>query len=279
MHRRQTTTPGLPIVKRLIKFAGAGVIALTCQIFAQAQPTEKSMVSVVQKTALQAVQADKIDILGNTLSIATEKFRAVRDYQCTLVKQERIDAGLQEEFVALLQVRSQPFSVHVKYQSPKNVAGREAIYVTGKYNGKMKAKGPFGLIGYLTLDVHDPKAMMGTHHAITEVGIGHVLELIGAVHTKLRTSGPDAAHYSWNETTVNRRDCLCIEVIDPKADGKPNTYRSMLYFDKELGLPIRVERYGPPAANGSSGELLEVFTFVDLRLNVGLNDAVFAAER
>ena len=45
---------------------------------------------------------------------------------------------------------------------------------------------------------------------------------------------------------------------------------------KESKLPIRLENYDWPVQGGTEGgELLETFSYVNLRFNVGLKDADF----
>jgi hypothetical protein len=49
-----------------------------------------------------------------------------------------------------------------------------------------------------------------------------------------------------------------------------------VYVDKDLRLPVRVEVYDWPARNGDPrGELLECYSYINLRFNVGLTDAAF----
>ena len=59
----------------------------------------------------------------------------------------------------------------------------------------------------------------------------------------------------------------------------PNGYfqyfRDVVYFDKETHLPIRLEFYDWPRQQGDPGQLVEVYSFANMRLNVGLGDNVF----
>src|SRR5262249_12998001 len=81
------------------------------------------------QTILQGSAPADVDVLGIWITAARETFQRVRDYQCTFIKRERLDGALQEEQSAVLQVRQQPFSVHLRFVAPKSAAGREAIYV------------------------------------------------------------------------------------------------------------------------------------------------------
>jgi hypothetical protein len=119
--------------------------------------------------------------------------------------------------------------------------------------------------------------MVGTRHTITEAGLGHLIdEIMAAAQSRTKTDGSDAPQVAINEVQVNRRSCVRIEVTDPKADGKKSHYRSAVYFDKETNLPIRIENYDRLRANGpASGEMVECFTYLDLKFNSGLTDAAF----
>src|SRR6476469_635990 len=81
------------------------------------------------------------DPVGQMIAEARTSFGRVRDYMGTLVKQERVEGQLQPEQFIAIRVRQQPFSVHLKWQGPKQFVGQEAAYVAGKNNGQMRAKG------------------------------------------------------------------------------------------------------------------------------------------
>ena len=262
-------------------FILAGLTLLCAWQSSNAQPAnptsmDNSAVKIVQQTEPRLVPLNENDILGTWSKAAASAFQKVRDYQSTFVKQERIDGALQEEQIALLKVRNQPFSVAVKFQAPKSMAGRGAAYVVGKNNNQLRAKGPLGIATF-SLDPHDPKVMQGTRHAITEAGIGHLInEITAAAQTRTKTEGADALQVAINEVQVNRKGCVRIEITDPRADGKKSHYRSAAYFDKETNLPIRIENYDRLRANGpAGGELMECFTYLDLKFNIGLTDAAF----
>lgn len=215
-----------------------------------------------------------VDLLGIWTAAARDTFKQVRDYQCTFVKRERIDGTLQEEQTALMQVRTHPFSVRMKFVAPKSVAGREAIYVAGRNNGKIKAKGSgaLSLVGYVSLDPRDPRAMQGTRHVITEAGIGNLIQRLSQAKAR---PGDRGIQSLVSEVEVNRRPAVRIEVIDPNADGHHTFYRSVVYFDKETNLPVRFDAYDRPKAPGTAGDLIESYTYVDLRFNLGLSDTTF----
>jgi hypothetical protein len=238
------------------------------------RPSHRSVPKPEEPTIIQVSATDDVDVLAVWIDAARETFQRVRDYQCTLVKRERIDGVLQEEQTAVLRVRTQPFSVHLKFVAPKSAVGREAIYVAGRNNGKMRAKGggALNLVGFVNLDPHDPRAMHGTRHSITEVGIGYMLERLALA----RGAGRSLAPVSVGDAVFHNRPCARVEVIDPSADGVRVPYRSVIYFDKDTNLPIRYEAYDRPKAGNPSGDLIESCSYLDCRFNLNLTDAAFA---
>jgi len=97
----------------------------------------------------------------------------VQDYSAILYKQERIDGELQEQEVAFVKVRQQPFSVHMFFLAPHK--GRECLYVEGPAgtDGKLHARdsGFRRRLGVFELDPVGRLAMAGQKYPITKLGI------------------------------------------------------------------------------------------------------------
>ena len=67
-----------------------------------------------------------------------------------------------------------------------------------------------------------------------------------------------------------------MELTHHVFNGQLYCYRCVVYFDKELKLPVRVEVYDWPKPNGNpNGELLECYSYTNLKFNLGLTDAAF----
>jgi hypothetical protein len=210
------------------------------------------------------------------IEMARQAYQGVRDYQCRMVKQERIDGRLQPRTTMAMWVRTEPFSVYFRWEEPRTLAGQEACYVAGRNNGKMRArgKGLLGAVGFITLDINDPKVRANSRHAITEAGIGHLIEEFAPGWERER---------QWNQTQVrlaeyeyDGRRCVRVETIHADTPrGRFRHYRDVVYFDKETHLPVRMEAYDWPHRPGEAGDLLEMYSYAALRLNVGLGDEVF----
>jgi Protein of unknown function (DUF1571) len=210
------------------------------------------------------------------LAAARTAYKHISDYSCTMIKRERIDGELQPANVISMKVRAEPFSVYLQWQEPKEIVGQEACYVAGKNDGKMrvKAAGTFvGLIGFVPLDPNDPRAQATSRHSITEAGIGNLLDRFTKGWTQEKQWGQTQVKVA--EYDYNKRRCVRVETIHPKDTEKFVFHRNVVYFDKETHLPVRTECYDWPKNPGEKGELVEVYSYVNVKVNVGLEDDVF----
>lgn len=224
-----------------------------------------------------AAAGSQMDEPLRLLGEARQSFQGVRDYTCVLVKRERLRGQLAADNVINMKVRNQPFSVYLRWQSPKDLAGQEACYVAGRNNGMMRvhSTGLIGAVGFVSIDPRDPRAQANSRHAITEAGIGNLIERF-AKHwdeeRRLNLTQVRVGDYEYN-----KRRCTRVETVHPDNRGNHFTsYRTVLFFDQENHLPIRIEVYGWPRAGGpAEGELLESYSYVNLRLNAGLGEDSF----
>jgi hypothetical protein len=210
------------------------------------------------------------------LGEARQSYQRVRDYTCTLIKQERVRGQLQPENMMTMRVRTQPFSVYLKWYGPKQFAGQEVSYVAGR-NGNMMSvhsTGLMGAVGFVKIAPNDPRVLQHSRHTITEAGIGNLIERYATRWEAERRQNKTQVRLADYE--YNKRRCSRVECIHPEKTPDAYCYRNIVYFDKETRLPIRTESYDWPRQGGPpGGDLLEAFSFVDLRFNVNLNDAAF----
>jgi hypothetical protein len=218
------------------------------------------------------------DPTAQLLADARASFARVRDYMGTLVKQERVGGQLQPEQFVSLRVRQQPFSVYLKWQGPKHFEGQEAAFVAGKNNNKLRAKGAglAGAVGYLSMDPTDPRALRQSRHAITETGLGHLIETVARGYEVEHRLPPSQVQTRFADYAFQQRPCTRMEVTHLVNNGQFYCHRCVVYFDKQMKLPVRFEAYDWPAAGApQGGELLECYSYIDLKFNVGLTDAAF----
>jgi hypothetical protein len=210
------------------------------------------------------------------LATARQNFATVRDYSCTMIKREHLSGQMSPDNVIAMKVRKEPFSVYLRWVEPKAMVGQEVCYVAGKNDGKMRVKSPglLGAVGFVSLDTNDERARKSSRHSITEAGIGNLLDRYQVgwdAERKLNLTQVRVGEYEYN-----KRRCSRVEtVLRANPEGKFPYQRTVVYFDKESNLPIRVECYDWPRRAGEAGEQVEVYNYVNLKLNVGLSDDVF----
>lgn len=202
-------------------------------------------------------------------------YQRVQDYTCTFLKRERIDGRLTPQNVMMMKARTQPLSFYMKFQTPH--AGREAIYITGRNGGRALVHdvGLGKLIaGTLALDPRGGRAMEDCRHPITEAGIGHLIDQI-ARRWEAEMKPGETRVVIQPRVLVNKRPSTMIESTHPQRHPSYLFYQVKVYIDHEIGLPIRFEAYDWPRRPGGVPELVEEYTFLNLRLNVGLSDPDF----
>jgi hypothetical protein len=203
------------------------------------------------------------------------RYETLSDYVCTFSKRERIDGRLRPRHVMLMKVRTRPRSIYFKFRQPS--PGREAIYVDGRNDGKVLAH-EVGLkrllAGTLSLDPTGSMAMEDNRHPITHAGIGSLLDTVESRWS--RDLDPTESMIAIRDgQLVGSRPCTLIESTHPRHLPQLLFYRVRVYIDRELGLPVRFEAYDWPVSPEAAPELVEEYTYTDLKLNVGLTDADF----
>jgi hypothetical protein len=208
---------------------------------------------------------------------AQNRFRGVRDYTCYMVAQERIRGELQPEHLTEMKMRVQPFSVYFRWLAPRKYVGQQVCYVHGRNGNKMRvhSKGLLGAIGFVNVDPNDPRVKENSRHTITEAGLGNMIRRLAVAWENERRLNETQVRIA--EYEYNKRRCTRVEAVHPSsANGQFQNYRTVVYFDKELHLPIRIEMYDWPRRGGNpGGDLNESYSYLNPRFNVGLTDAHF----
>jgi hypothetical protein len=222
-----------------------------------------------------ARHTDPIARARGAIAECQQRYRHVHDYTCTFVKRERVGDRLTAPHIMVMKARTNPISVYFKFHQPNR--GREAIYVQGRNNGLIVAH-DVGLTKFLAGTMHlDPTgslAMEENRHPVTEAGIGMLIDTVAKRWAAELHPGESQVTFH-NDSRVGDRRCVLIESVHPEHGPGFLFHKVKLYIDQEHGLPIRFEAYDWPAARGVAPELVEEYTFQDLKLNVGLHDRDF----
>lgn len=216
--------------------------------------------------------------------------RNIKDYTCRIIKRERIkgELGPIEHMDAKIRNRVVqdgkvvvPLSVYLKFVSPKNVEGREVIWVEGKNNNKLKAHegGVSGrFLPSVWLDPDGALAMRGQLHPIYDIGIENLV-------LKLIERGEREKQYGECEVEfrpgakINGRKCTLLMVSHPVQRPHFEFHLAQIFIDDELKVPIRYAAYFWPSTAGEPElPVLEEYTYLNIKLNQNLTDADFDPE-
>lgn len=223
-----------------------------------------------------------LHLAHNTLSYIREN---VHDYTGILIRRERIDGVLGDHEFMGIKVRNRkmengvirtPFSIYVTFLKPADLKGREVIYVENQNKGNIIVheggfRGKF--IPTVELDPNGMLAMRGQRYPITEAGIENLC-------VKLIEKGERDRHHAeclvdQKRVKLGDRPGLLISVIHPVERPHFDFYKAEIFIDEELQVPVRYAAYLWPTSPGGEGELLEEYTYQNIKLNVGLKEIDF----
>lgn len=228
--------------------------------------------------------------LDRALQIARDSLTHCRanisDYTAVLIKRESVGGTLGESEYMQVKVRNhklqggrvvQPFSVYLGFLKPSTVKGRECIYVGGQNGNKVVAheggfKGRF--LPTVNIAPNGMLAMRGQRYPITEVGIENlILKLIerGEVARKY----PDVKCEFRRNARIKDRVCTILQVTQPIRRPELVFYQAQIFIDDELNVPIRYVAYDWPTRAGAQPQIIEEYTYLNLKVNVGLTAADF----
>jgi hypothetical protein len=232
----------------------------------------------VRGQSVPAENATGMDQAIALLNEARRHFQTVRDYECRLIKRERVHGVLLPESTMIMKVRNQPFSVYLRCESPEADRGLEVCYVSGRNKGMMRVhpSGLLSILGFVSVAPRDPRALEENRHCITEAGLGHLLESTARYWDMERRLNKTRVQI--NDDELDGRACTRIVTIHPDREvGSYYGYRCVLWLDKVTHLPVGAQTYDWPRPGGPpEGDLLERYRYSDLRCNVGLGEDTFS---
>ena len=230
---------------------------------------------VAPSAAPSPVEEEPVARAIRTIKECQSRYASIHDYSCTFYKRERINGRLTPLYVMAMKARTAPRSIYFKFESPYK--GREAIYVEGRNEGKILAH-DVGftrfLAGTMELEPTSARAMEDNRHPITDAGIGNLIDTI-CRRWQSELSTEESLIVFDPDMTIGPRRCVMIESIHPHRQPSFQFHKVRLFIDSEHRLPIRFEGYDWPGEQGGPAELVEEYSYIDLRLNVGLDDSDF----
>ena len=116
--------------------------------------------------------------------------------------------------------------------------------------------------------------MEGNRYPITQIGIANLTHRLIEVAEHDKNYGECEVQFR-KGAKVNNRVCTVIEVTHPTPRRNFLFHKAVVYVDDEMNVPIRYEAYSWPRTPGGEPVLDEEYTYVNMKLNVGLTDYDF----
>lgn len=212
--------------------------------------------------------------------------RQVKDYTCTLVKQEILPSGMSEEQEIDVQFRQAPYSVNFHWRRNAGLAER-VIYVAGKWIDE-DADSPDErdlavcqpgaiariLVKSVKQPIHGKMARKTSRRFIDDFGFTNALNMLIKYCEIARDKGELKLEFC-GETRFDGRPVWVVRRHLPYV-GEGGLYPDQLaeiFIDKEYRVPVAVYCY---ADEGKSPEhLLGKYEYRNIRMHAGLSEQDF----
>jgi Protein of unknown function (DUF1571) len=227
--------------------------------------------------------------LDPALNVARESLTLVEsnvhDYTALLVKRERVGDVLGENEYMRAKIRNRkvqngqivvPFSVYLAFLKPTTVKGREVLFVENANQGKLFAHegGMKRMLGTHTLEPNGWLAMQGQRYPITDIGITNLVTKLIERGERDKRVGLCGVQF-FEGAKVSGRECTVIQVEHPEQKAPYDFHIAQVFMDNEYRIPVRYAAYTWPKTPGGEPEVLEEYTYQDIKFNVGLKDSDF----
>lgn len=209
--------------------------------------------------------------------IGLKELETIDDYCATVAKRERWGTKLNDYEYFFVKIRHKPFSVYIYFLSPESLRGQEVIWVEGQNNGNMWAHTvgiKDAVVGTVSLSPTGMIAMKGQRYPLTEIGLLNMVKRLIEVGQRDMQYGECEVNF-YPGAKVNDRACTCLQVVHPVPRRNFLFHIARIFVDEELLVPIRYESWGWPQQPGGPPELIEEYTYLNLKLNNGFTDLDF----
>lgn len=209
----------------------------------------------------------------------------IADYTCTMVKRERVKGKLNDYEYMFSKIRNRkvdgdslkvPFAIYMYFLKPENTKGREALYIEGANDGKLIAHegGKLTIIPSVWLKPESGIAMANNRYPITEAGIENLVARLIEKGERDRKRDECTVEFRKN-AKINGRSCTLLKVTHPVPRDYFDFHIAQIFIDDEYQVPVRYAAYTWPAPGSTEPLLEEEYTYLNLKLNVGLTEVDF----
>ena len=254
-----------------------GVAILSCASVCLAQGVPEAPDPAGGRTQ-QAAQPSREHPLVPAIALVKDRcvgaLNGIQDYEAVFTKRELIQGKLTTQ-VMQMRLREKPFSVYLRFGG--DFEGREILFVQGQNNNQLLAhegSGFASLAGTMTLDPRGEMAMAENHYPITHIGMRNLISQV-LEQWELESKFAECDVKYFPQAKLGERSCEVIQCSHPQPRREFRFHVCRVFLDKELKLPVRVENYGFPTQNAPNPPLHEEYTYSNVKVNVGLQDADF----
>lgn len=268
---------------------------LVCILYVQFALTDENEVVLSSRSPIvmaATVAQDPFEKLIQTdplkaLKEARERhLKQVKDYRCTLVKQEMLPSGMSEEQEIDVLFRHEPYSVMFHWQRNPGLAER-VIYVKGRWidedaeNPEERDQAlcqPGAIARLLVKSIKQPirgsMARKNSRRYLDEFGFSHALYLLVKYCDIAKAKGELKLEYC-GETRFDGRPVWVVRRTLPYvAEGGPYPDRvAEIFIDKEYRVPVAVYCFSNESKEPRY--LLGKYEYRNIQLGVGLSETDF----
>jgi hypothetical protein len=187
-------------------------------------------------------------------SRAAQTHAQMDSYIFRLKRREAVNGKMQPEEIIRVQVRRDPYSVHLKWLNEKS-KGREVIYVAGKYGNKMQIllapNDAFAILGRRhSIAPDDPMVKSESRHPITETGFASVIEGYGRVIAGFEKGDPREGTVKYLGRVAREEFKEPVEAVYQAVPANsdpllPKGGKRWWFFDTTNGLPVLCITHDP----------------------------------
>ncbi|HBE71479.1 MAG TPA: hypothetical protein DDW52_25310, partial [Planctomycetaceae bacterium] len=169
-------------------------------------------------------------------------------------------------------------AAYLKFTKPASAKGREVIWVEGENEGQIIThEGGFKNWKTLRLAPDGMLAMLGNKYPMTEIGLERMIEKLIEKGREDLKRGPCQVTIAPDQK-VGAAKCTLYQITHPEKDDRFDFHIAQIFVDHQRNIPLRYAAYMWPDEKGGEPPLEEEYTFLDVKLNVGLKDADFDPE-
>jgi len=245
--------------------------------------------------AAEAVNGDPFetlirhDPLAAMIESRAQHIRQVLDYECVMVKQELLPAGMSKEQEIRVKYRSEPYSVYMEWQRNPGLAAR-VLYVKGRWTDpttgnpeeRELAVAQPGIIARIFVKsvkqpIHGQLARKSSRRSLDEFGFQRTLDRLIKICELGRSRGELALEFC-GESRFDDRPVWVIRRRLPYT-GEGGTYpdrTAEILVDKAYRVPVAVYCYSDDDRQPKN--LIAKYEYRSIRMRAGLTESDFEPE-